>query len=90
MVSYILPKAFENGADVVADRKLVIEFTSCSSMLNIWKRKLDLEQKILELKISLPQWLLCNTLHLSPTVSSVMTFKHQALREKIPVQKLPP
>lgn len=35
MVSYILPKAFENGADVVADRKLVIEFTSCSSMLNI-------------------------------------------------------
>lgn len=35
MVSYILPEAFENGADVVADRKLVIEFTSGSSMFNI-------------------------------------------------------
>lgn len=35
MVSYILPEAFENGADVVADCKLVIEFTSGSSMFNI-------------------------------------------------------
>lgn len=39
MVSYILPEAFKNGADVVADRKLVIELTSGSSMFNIWKRK---------------------------------------------------
>lgn len=35
MVSYILPEAFENGADVVADCKLVVELTSCSSMFNI-------------------------------------------------------
>lgn len=39
MVSYILPEAFENGADVVADGKLVIELASGSSMFNIWKRK---------------------------------------------------
>ena len=45
MVSYILPEAFENGADVVADRKLVIEFASGSSMFNIWKRKQMLELK---------------------------------------------
>lgn len=39
MVSYILPEAFENGADVVADCKLVIEFASGSGMLHIWKRQ---------------------------------------------------
>lgn len=83
MVSYVLPEAFENGADVVADCKLVIEFTSCSSMLNIWKRKRILEWKILELNISFPPGLSCNMLHLSPTVSNVMTSKHQNLREKI-------
>lgn len=39
MVSYVLPEAFENGADVVADCKLVIELASGSGMFHIWKRE---------------------------------------------------
>lgn len=39
MVSYILPEAFENGADVVADCKLVIELASGSGMFYIWKKE---------------------------------------------------
>lgn len=35
MVSYVLPKAFKNGANVVANRELVIELAGSSSMLNI-------------------------------------------------------
>lgn len=37
MVSYVLPEAFENGADVVADCKLVIELASGSGMFHICK-----------------------------------------------------
>lgn len=35
MVSYVLPEAFENGTDVVADGKFVIELAGGSSVLNI-------------------------------------------------------
>lgn len=37
MMSYVLPKAFENGADMVADCKFVIELAGGSSVLNIWE-----------------------------------------------------
>lgn len=39
MVSYILPEAFENGADVVTDCKLVIELACGSGVFHICKRK---------------------------------------------------
>lgn len=39
MVSYILPEAFENGADVVADCKLVVELASGSSVFHICRRE---------------------------------------------------
>jgi len=82
MVSYILPEAFEDGADMVADCKLVIEFASGSSMFNIWKQK-----QIPDLKSKLShQDLRANTLHLSPAASSVMSFKHQALTDEIQFQ----
>lgn len=35
MVSYVLPKAFKDGADVVANGELVVELAGGSSMLNI-------------------------------------------------------
>lgn len=35
VVSYVLPEAFKNGADVVADGELVIELAGRSSMLDI-------------------------------------------------------
>lgn len=39
MVSYVLPKAFKNGANVIANGELVIELAGGSSMLNIYRRK---------------------------------------------------
>lgn len=35
MVSYVLPKAFKNGADMIANGELVIELAGSSGMLNI-------------------------------------------------------
>lgn len=35
MVSYILPKAFKNGANMIANGELVIELAGGSGMLNI-------------------------------------------------------
>lgn len=35
MVSYVLPKAFKNGADVIADGELVVELTGGSGVLNV-------------------------------------------------------
>lgn len=35
MMGRMLPEAFENGADVVADSELVIEFTGGTRVLNI-------------------------------------------------------
>lgn len=35
MVSYVLPKAFKNGANVIANGELVVEFTGGSGVLNI-------------------------------------------------------
>lgn len=35
VVSYVLPKAFKNGANVIANGELVIELAGSSSMLNI-------------------------------------------------------
>lgn len=35
MVSYVLPKAFKNGADVIANGELVIELAGGSGMLDI-------------------------------------------------------
>lgn len=66
MVSYILPEAFENGADVVADCKLVVELASGSGVFHIWKReqapKLSHQDSLATL-LSLP-------------ASNVMSFKH--------------
>lgn len=67
MVSYILPEAFENGADVVADCKLVVELASGSGVFHIWKReqapKLSHQDSLATL-LSLP-------------ASNVMSFKHR-------------
>lgn len=38
VVSNVLPEAFEDGADVVADGKFVIELTGGSSMFHIYKK----------------------------------------------------
>lgn len=35
MVSYVLPKAFKNRANVIADGELVIELAGSAGMLNI-------------------------------------------------------
>lgn len=35
MVSYVLPKAFKNSADVIANCELVIELAGGSSMLDV-------------------------------------------------------
>ena len=35
MVSYVLPKAFKNGANMIANGELVIELAGSSSMLDI-------------------------------------------------------
>lgn len=75
MVGYILPEALENGTNVVADCKLVIELARGSGMFNIWARK---QSPRTEINTFLPGFT-CSTLPLSPAASSVMSFKHQAL-----------
>ena len=38
MVADVLPEALEDGADVVADGELVIEFAGGAGVLHIWQR----------------------------------------------------
>lgn len=39
MVSYVLPKAFKDGADVIANGELVIELTGGAGVLNVCGRE---------------------------------------------------
>lgn len=44
-MSRILPEAFEDGAYVVADSKLIIELAGSAGVLNIWRKKQKREDR---------------------------------------------